>query len=91
MAGRADWIGTMVPRVIWRAVTEDEWRPSIDAMAGIALQARDKMAVRLACSLCTVMAARTGSDHIAVIEIRRGPGAGRMAGVALGRRLDMIL
>lgn len=91
VAGRTHWIGAMVPRVVWRAVPKDKWRPGIDAMANIALEARDEVAARLSSSLCTVMATRTGSGYIAVIEICRGPGAGRMAGVALGRRLDMIL
>ena len=43
VAGCTPEIGAMVTWIVWRTVSEDKRCPVICAVAGIALQARDKM------------------------------------------------
>ena len=80
----------MVTRVAGRTVPEDQWRPVIGAMTGVALQTRDKVSTRFACCLCAVMATRTGSGHAVMIEVCRNPGTSRVADITLCRGLNVL-
>lgn len=64
--------------------------PAIGIVAGVALQAGDKVIARLPGRLRTIMAARTRAGHAVVVEACWQPRTCGVAGVALRTGLNMI-
>ena len=62
---------------------EVDWRPPGCVVTGIALQVSHEVIAGFACCCTAVMTGGARSADTAVIKIRRYPGIGRVAGVAL--------